>query len=196
MTDHKPTDELPKELINDAEFVALIEQELQAEKGQGENDIQKQRLWQRLEESLPAAAAPQPKRAYWPWALAAAVLLALIPLLPRKEQDQYKGGETDSQPAELILKEESATIKARLVPFPPEQNYLALITDAEPFSVLWQGVGSKGDWLVPRDQLQAGRLCAITGKDPADITEKVNIIKSLNQIPSDTPCRVLSLTKE
>lgn len=199
MTEQKNHDELPKELINDAEFVALIEQEMR-EGGEklAEDELQKKRLWQRLQGSIGQPAAPARSRPYWPWALAAAVLLGLIPLFQNKEQDQYKSGE--SGPSEevgtLSLEAENGGLKASLSPAAEAQSFVALMWASEPFEVLWQGPRPSGTWSIPLDSLRPGRICAITGKNEAEITKKIHLIRELKEVPDDAPCQAVQPTSE
>jgi hypothetical protein len=199
VTEHKNHDELPKELINDAEFVALIEQEMR-EGGEklAEDELQKKRLWQRLEGSIGQPATPARSRTYWPWALAAALLLGLIPLFQNKEQDQYKGGES-GPPKEagiLSLEAENGGLKASLSPATEAQSFVALFWASEPFEVLWQGPRPSGSWSVPTVSLRPGRICAITGRDESEITRKINLIRELKEVPDDAPCQAVQPTSE
>ncbi|WP_141735050.1 hypothetical protein [Oligoflexus tunisiensis] len=191
MTDQK-TPDLPKDLINDAEFVALIEQEMREQNADiSDDELQKKRLWQRLEADIGSTASPVKKHRYWPWALAAALLLGLVPWLQnQRQQDQWKGGESKpGLPANaLTLTRDANQIKASLSETASEYRFLALVWATEPFHVLWQGPTPTGIWTFELNESRQGRVCAILADDEAQLTQKINIIRELKEVPVDAPC--------
>lgn len=189
MTDDKKIEPLPKDLISDAEFVALMEAEMRDSKADAPTDeLAQKRLWQRLEASTGTAApTPKPARRLWPWALAAALALGLLPFLQKKEDDQFKGGqETAKTSVQLSVApdKDAYTISYSGA----EAGFLALVEDKEPYDVLWLRNGPSGSWTIPKSEVHTSRVCAITGQDITDITKKLNVIRELRQLPGDAPC--------
>jgi hypothetical protein len=179
---------IPKDLINDAEFVALMEAEMRdAQADTPPDELAQKRLWQRLETST-GTAATKPGRKLWPWAVAAALALGLLPLLQNQDQDQFKSGQ-ESAPKTSTQLSVTADKDAFTISYTGvEAGFLALVEDKEPYEVLWLRNGPSGSWSVPKSELQTSRVCAITGQDITDITQKLNIIRELRQLPTDAPC--------
>jgi hypothetical protein len=182
VTDDKKIEPLPKDLINDAEFVALMEAEMRDAGADAPTDeLAQKRLWQRLE------ASTKSERRLWPWALAAALALGLLPFLQKKDEDQFKGGQESTKTGiqlAVTLDEDSYTISYSGA----EAGFLALVESKEPYDVLWLRNGPSGSWSIPKSEVHSSRACAITGQDITDITKKLNVIRELGQLPADAPC--------
>ena len=187
MTDQKTPEPLPKDLISDAEFVALMEAEMRDAAAPADEVAQK-RLWQRLEASTGAAASPKSGRRLWPWALAAAFALGLLPLIQNKETDQFKSGQESGAKAGVQLTVTQGKDAYTISYKDSLTGFLALVEDKEPYDVLWLRNGPSGSWTVPKTEMRAGRVCAIAGQDIGDITKKLNLIRELKQLPADAPC--------
>jgi hypothetical protein len=195
VTDHKPNDELPKDLIDDAEFVALIEQEMRdQEAAKAGDELQEKRLWQRLEKDIKPTAKPV-RRVIWPWIVAAIALLGLIPLFQNQEQDQLKSGppSTVAGTSSLMVEhEEDDHLKVTFSFAADAPAYLALVQGTEPFTVLWDGPRPDAtSWSFPEAEKRSRRVCAIFGVDEADVTRKVSVIRELKEMPADAPCSEL-----
>ena len=184
MTDDKKMEPLPKDLISDAEFVALMEAEMRdAEAKAPTDELAQKRLWQRLE----ASTAPKPGRRLWPWALAAALALGLLPFLQKKDEDQFKGGQESTKTSvqlSVTVDKDAYTVSYSGA----DEGFLALVEAKEPYDVLWLRNGPSGSWSIPKTEVNTTRACAITGQDITDVTKKLNIIRELRQLPADAPC--------
>ncbi|HET9240153.1 MAG TPA: hypothetical protein VFO10_23015 [Oligoflexus sp.] len=189
MTDHKKPEDLPKDLISDAEFVALLEAEMRdAETDAPTDEIAQKRLWQRLEAST-GAEARKAGRKLWPWAVAAALALGLLlPFLQEKDADQFKSGQQGAPKAgvelSLTMDKDDYIISYK----GSDAEFLALVDSKEPHDVLWLRNGPSGSWTIPKSEVNTSRACAIGGEDITDITKKLNIIRELKQLPTDVPC--------
>lgn len=194
MTDDKKMEPLPKDLISDAEFVALMEAEMRdAEAKVPTDELAQKRLWQRLEAST--GAAPKPARRLWPWALAAALALGLLPFLQKNDEDQFKGGQESTQTSiqlAVTMDKDVYTVTYSGA----DEGFLALVEAKEPYDVLWLRNGSSGSWSIPKSEVDVTRACAITGQDITDVTKKLNIIRELRQLPADAPCLTFPETAE
>jgi hypothetical protein len=196
VTDHKPNDELPKDLLDDAEFVALIEQDMRDQDAkEADDELQKKRLWQRLEKDIQPTPEPARRRMIWPWIVAALALLGLIPLFQNQknqEQDQWKSG-ASLAPVETtslgVEREEDDHLKVTFSFAATAPAYLALVQGTEPFTVLWEGPRPDAtSWSFPEAETRSSRVCAIMGRDEADLVRKLTLIRELKEIPADAAC--------
>jgi hypothetical protein len=188
VTDDKTIEPLPKDLMSDAEFVALMEAEMRDTDSNAPSDeLAQKRLWQRLEAST-GAAPSKPGRRLWPWAVAAALALGLLPLLQNKDTDQFKSGQESPTQTKIQLSVAADKDVFTISYSGVDEGFLALVEDKEPYEVLWLRNGPSGSWTIPKSEVRTSRVCVIPGQDITDITKKLNVIRELRQLPDDAPC--------
>lgn len=205
MSDNEKS-EPQRQLLEDAEFCALIERDFaqQAEPG---NELSQKRVWQRLEQSL-AITKEEPgiiknpssgrnwHPLFWLLPMAAALLFGLLPLVQKQAQqeDQWKGGTNSPLPEQLnlqlIVTESQKLIR---IDSPAPAFALLYVPEAPDYRIVWQGELNPQqplEWALSSQGFK--RLCLLKNADQAALLKQYQWIKDLATVPEDARCLSLS----
>ena len=192
---NKLVSELDRSLLDDDEFVKLIEREA-SEQLVTEDHVSQQRVWKRLQSSQSKPLRRSKVTFAWAAAAAAALLVGISSQFLLKKplpEDQFKSGgrSTKNSPMDLQLSLENGDLRIAITLRSAATSAFALLSDAATPYVIWQGV--EGAWpgslVLPDTNL---RVCLVQARTSEDLQKKLSIIAEIKQLPSDSVCKEIA----